>query len=226
MASEDVIYELAARLGSPVTFDRHGWVVWMTSFEEGLVHVETGVSGEDAAVALETTTARTGGYSAKLTAGKTVNKFASIIKRLHPPVVGKIGIEFSWARVPGSTYIDLIVVYYPVGTYYWGALRYDVAALKWQYLDSAGAWQDIETSLTLHSGAKTYHTMKLVLDFENHVYVRAMLDSYETSLADVALKSTSLSVGPYLHVIVRITDTATANPYIYVDDVIVTQNEP
>lgn len=218
--------ELVACLGPAKRYDRRGQVVWLDSFEDGLVHVETVTSGEDAAVALEEATARTGSYSVKLTAGKTLSKYAEVLKRLYLPAGKAMGIEISWARVPAATYIDLALAYFPRGTYYYGLLRIDVANKKWQYQDNAGYYQDIRTDLTLYSGDKAYHTMKLVVDFENNVYVRAMLDEYEVGLANVALRTSTLSAGPYILAYIKFTDTAAANPYIYVDDVIVTQKEP
>ena len=218
--------ELAARLGSSVTFDRRGDVIFLESFENGLIHVKTELGGAGAAVATATASARTGGYSAKLTAGSDGSKFARVRKELYPISVDRIGFEFSWARVPTNTFVRVALAYFPKGVYYYGYLQYDSLLDVWQYLDSAAAWQDLETSLVLYDDDVAYHTMKLVVDFGDNEYVRVLLDGFETDLAGVGMRGSTSALGPFVLAYVELTDQVAVNPYIYVDDLIVTINEP
>lgn len=226
MAGEDVIAELAVRLGSIVSFDRHGDVIFLESFESGLKRIVVHTSGTGAAVVLSVASARTGGYSAKLTAGSDASKYAWVEVRLTPSLKNRLGFEVSWARVPSGTYIEIFLAYFPVGAYHYGALRVDVDADKWQYLDADAAWQDLEIDLTLYTADSFYHTMKLVVDFDSAVYVRAMLDEFVGDVVDVPLRGATIAAGPYLLCYVALTETASANPYIYLDDLVITRNEP
>jgi len=58
--------ELAARLGSIVTFDRRGNVIWLTSFEDGLQGTSFGVDHVDSKGTLSTNRALGGAYSIRL----------------------------------------------------------------------------------------------------------------------------------------------------------------
>lgn len=218
--------ELAARLGSINTFDRRGDAIFLESFESGLIHVATETSGAGAAVAVNVTTAKTGGFSIKITAGRTVGKYAGIYKLLHPTSAHIIGAELSWSRAPPNTFIDLQLIHHITPNLYMGVLRYDVAGQRWRYADAGFLWQDLQTSLDIYNNSKDYNTMKVVIDFQSNRYVRAFLNNLEQDMSGVPLYATGSLLEDHIDFRPRLTDAAATNPSIYLDDLIVTQDEP
>lgn len=218
--------ELAARLGSINTYDRRGDVIHLEDFETGLSAVRTTTSGTGAAAVISPTAAKTGGYSIKLTAGSDETKIAGIILYLHPTLATSIGAEISWSLAPDDTMIELVVFHYTATARYTAAIRYHVNDDVWAYQDSADAWQTMETGLSLYSYANNFHTTKVVLDLTAHTYKRALLNSFATDLTDIPLSTFLATAEPRIEIRPRLRHTGSTNPFIYLDNIIITQDEP
>ena len=67
--------ELAVRLGSPISHDRRGDVIWWDDFECTLNKWQTVANGAGSSVALSDARARNGRYSALLISGSAVVDF-------------------------------------------------------------------------------------------------------------------------------------------------------
>lgn len=235
------IAELAARLGSFNTFDRRGNVVWMDDFESGINKWYATTSpplGAPHRVTQSAVTARNGAFSAELyTYSGLISPSACNIKHSQPyPVLGNMGLEFSFAIQD-----DTLGYLYAHFTLYIGttrlspALRYDHQNKKFQYLDAALNWIDLatgvylknETEMALHYGY-TFNTVKLVVDFPNRNYLRAILNDKEYSMDNIPVfQSGIVFEAPYLDTVISIVSMdAVQEPKVYIDDVIITQNEP
>ncbi len=226
MGGEDVLFELAARLGSPVRFDRHGRVVWMDGFEEGISKWATSPQGSGAAAELDSTQARTGGYSCKLTTGSDGLQFVAISKLLVAPMVARYGVEVSFTFDEDLDRI-LLALNYQDGSVEWQhVLRYVVDDDELQYYDVNKAYQALAPTVPLRESVGLFHTLKLVIDPLEKKYVRALLDDRYFDLADIAAPSVALVEARALGVAFTIDTDVAANVVSYVDDVIVTENEP
>lgn len=218
--------ELAARLGSINTFDRRGNVLWMDDFEDNIDKWALLISEATGSIALSTATARNGATSAKLTTGPTILDFVRMWRLISYPQVGKFGLETSFT-VAGNKEIYKFSFYYDNGTVLkLTDIEYDSDTDLLRYTDSGGVWQDIATSLDLHDNPHLFHTMKLVCDFENDEYIRLLLDKEVYPLTDVALNVGGVSTSPHLFVEYNFINGENASKTCYIDDVIVTQNEP
>ena len=71
--------ELAARLGSPDTFDRRGDVLWMDDFESGLKW-RTSLLGTGSLIDLTATMAASGGKCCRLVTGSANNDYAYLLR--------------------------------------------------------------------------------------------------------------------------------------------------
>lgn len=222
----DDLAELAARLWSIVTFDRRGDVIALDSFSQGINKWERTTAGANAEITTSPTTARTGGYSARLITGAAVNGYARLYRLMPYPSLNRLGIEVSFAihtllyRIgfglglyDGTNYHLAEVLYYPKGN----VLR---------ILNAAGGTTVIDPVVKLYPKPEAFHTIKLVADFNAQMYVRCILNATEYDLAAHAYNVTPSGTDPYLVAIIEtLTDVAT-NYTSYVDDVIVTQDEP
>jgi len=110
--------------------------------------------------------------------------------------------------------------------YYGYQLRWDRATGKLQYADSLGEWQDTGVQQNLHTAQSLYYTLKLVVDTENHEYARALLNRDGVSLAGIAPQSDLIGIESHYRVRVWAYGSVTGISCTYVDDLIITQNEP
>lgn len=218
--------ELAARLGSLDTFDRRGDLVWGDGFEFSLNKWEVTTDGLGAAVALSTARARNGRYSCLLTAGSDSARFAEI-QHAHPvPVTSRLGFEGSFSLGSNLTTLDFTYHIYNGSTLRIWSIRYDDANDRLQYFNSAGVAVTIASALNLPIQQTNFHTLKLVVDYSTGEYVRLLLNNVTYDLSGIAGRSLASAVAAHQRVFVDLVGIVAQNNTVYVDDVILTQNEP
>ena len=218
--------ELAVRLGSFVSYDRQGDVMCLDGFESGLRGFLTGGDGLGYSVAQDSTYSRNGAFSAKMVCGSTLGRSASLNKFLQYPVLGNMGLEFSFTMHDDLETLKAAVLLYDGTNSMLARLTFDEDNSILKYLNSAGAEVDLQAGLVLAEHPYLFHTLKFVVDYTNQKYVRAMLDERSWDMTDIPLYSTLSANPPYMYILISLIGKAAANAAIYVDDFIVTQNEP
>lgn len=218
--------ELAARLGSIDTFDRRGNVVFLDDFENGIAKWEALASGSASAVALSTARARNGAYSCKLTTGAAVDDYAQILRELAPPVDGPIGVEVNFSLDSLGVRLTLQLVRYDAPGYTSFIARFNISTGVIALMVDPGVWQTIATGVALAAAATLFYTLKLVVDTATRRYVRLIMGQTAYDLAAYGGLYSSTPTTPELLVSIRAANHATGTKNTYVDDVIVTQNEP
>jgi len=222
-ASED-INELAARLDNVNVFDRRGNVVDTETFAHGLggcyVVADGGTSYE-----LSCAYSRSDGLSLKcLTTGSdvdavTINKYQGVQGS------GSRGLEVSWSATAKHGRIGIILQYYTGTLYYNAEVYYDFDTETLYYLNDAGAYQAIDTSLLLSGGGSVWHYLKLAVDWDAKEYLRVLIDGHSYSLAGITIHSEAESedISENWHVFV-VGSVTGASDY-YIDSMIYTINE-
>ena len=231
-ASKETVYgqadigELAARLGSIVTFDRRGDVVWLDDFESGIEKWNLTLQGLGATIDWSTIAARSGAFSAKLTAGSTLTHLAHIARGFSPPVPSRIGVEFHTSQ--GSTYEEIICTLYLYDgvNHIETGIKHNYAAQQLSYRDDAFAWVPFANGIQLFQMAEMLHSFKMVFDLVTKRYVRVIFNNLEYDLSAIPLYSVLSAFSPRCVLILQNTGRLANNDYIYIDDVIFTQNEP
>lgn len=226
MGAEDALYELAARLGSPVSFDRHGQVVWMDGFEEGIGKWLATVVGTDAAVALNGDYARNGAWCAKLTGGSDGSGYAMISRLLAFPLLGRMGFEYSFAFDGDLNVLELVFLLYDGTDLHRPVIRYDHPKKLLVYWDSGYGWVPIASGVDLFLSDLPFWTWKLVVDFGGEEYVHLVVNDKYYDLAGIAYPQVASEVNAHLLLIIRNYSLSGENGVVYIDDVIITQNEP
>lgn len=218
--------ELAVRLGSPVSYDRRGDVVVLESFHDGLGAWITEEIGTGASLNLSCISARTGAYSVQLVTGTTGSMMTGVSRYQHRPVLGQIGLEASFAAVSADPQTMLVIYHYTGTGYYLFRLRYDYATELLQFFNSAGAWETVDSGIAFYPERRSYNPMKLVVDLVHNEYNRALFTDSEYSLDGEGGFFVAGASAPYLAIGAYAVGAAAGNYTVYLDDIILTQNEP
>jgi len=217
--------ELAARMGSPVTFNREGYVLLMDTFEYGHGRwTLNGIAPYEAKISAEWS--RYGAYSLKFDVAADAGKYGLMDTYFPFPFAGKYGVEFS-TRL--NTHISMVHV----------DLRFFDGDVRQKYLfylrpideqlaiwDRDLGYKVVVDPLPISTEGQIWHTFKIVVDMKNQYFQRMIVDNVEYNLK--AYRPTLLTTGVAPHAFLRLQfyGHGSGAGVAYVDDVILTQNEP
>jgi hypothetical protein len=218
--------EHAARLGSIVGFDRRGDVLFLDSFEEGHYKWLIGAIGTGGSVDLSRASPRSGVYSLRLIPGSTSSRTATAQRIWAYPILSAFGLEASFTLHGNLQQVNMAIFVY-TGARVWQVYgRYYHTTGELQIYVAGGAWQTIRTIANPLVSSKGYHTWKLVGDPSSGKYVRSIFDAYTDDISAYAMDAPVSAVSPELFTQVQAISIPLNNATVYLDDVIVTQNEP
>lgn len=221
--------ELAARLGSIDTFDRGGDVFWLDDFESSLNSWATSLAGTGAAAAISTASARNGGSSVALTPGSDGGLSAAIQHEAPLIRLSPMGFEFSFTVQDDVSIVEMYMEVYDGGPSAASFRVRWVRALEqlqvWQG-GAAPAWATVQTGVALYSDDGLFNTMKLVGDPDNGDILRVVLNQWTPDVSAYERGIFITTDAAHVRVGIIVYGTAAANPTSYVDDVILTLNEP
>jgi hypothetical protein len=218
--------ELAARLGSIVTFDRRGDVVWLSGFENGLAEFTKVRISDESNRNISTEAAYMGAYSLKLIIGSNTGDMSGIEKWLAYPALSKFGGEFAFTWHTDLDYLDVFFYFYDGINRTEFTIRFSDTNKKIYYLDSGGNLAEIDNLPAWVTTKEEFEVAKLVVDLEAGEYVRLILNNISYPLTGILGKVTSVAVRPMLIFAVRAYGPGATTPTIYLDNLIITQNEP
>jgi len=217
---------LAACLGPAKRYDYRGDILFTDDFGAGLQRWTGSAASANSSVTLSASEALYGGYSVALLAAAEIGGAAQMALELPYPYASVLGVEF---RVYLPTYLTRFQVdcYKYDGTnVHNGSLRYEASTTKLQYRDSANAWQDLRTGVTLHGLTKVFGVWKLVADFDTDHYRRSLVNNYYDDMSALALRHAADASTPRLRILLTLDGDESNEGIAYVDVVVVTQNEP
>ena len=217
--------ELAARLGSIVTFDRRGNVVWLDGFEEGIAQWERLGSGADWNVNISTVTAMSGGYSCQIKPHSAGSLYAGIERAHYALREGIIGFELCFCLGQYIANFNVYVIVYQNGLQlsYW--VKYQQSDRAWYYLNSAGTYTKLFNSDDLATADMLWCRCKLVFDTKDKVYVRFLMNDKEYSMSGIACPVVEYEHRSLVLLGISVFGEAGHSPASYVDNIILTVNE-
>ena len=218
--------EHASRLGWPGSFDGRGDVIWFDDFESGINKWVKWSQGFGASVLWSPDKPKNGGFSCKLITGSNLTRAAQIRRWFAYPVLSNLGLEFSFAIDDKLSYMQVDFTAFTGAKVYMARLKYDYENSKLQYMDNLLAFQDIFTNLDLEDTYQTYNTIKVVGDFNAGLWTRVILNEQSSDLSAISLYSSFSATTPQLRPLLYFKSIDDENATNYIDDVIVTQNEP
>lgn len=218
--------ELAARQGSPVSFDRRGQVIEVQNFANGWGIWSGGGVGALNAYALDPTRSVSGGYSVKLTSGQGEDG-AAVVGGIVPTLPDTVAGLAARVSINAEAKYIVVEMHYHDGAYYhrvqW---RWDVELGKLEVYDEDGNWQTVETDLQFYHNPALFNYIKLVADFDRDYYVRGLFNSIEKDLSAYPVWKEESGLGEALTCKVWVCSLDGYNDIVYVDSVVVTVNEP
>jgi hypothetical protein len=222
----DDMAELAARLGSPDLFNREGNVLFLDTFEHGLKPWNFVGAGVDADAIASNEWSRYGGYSCKLISG-----FADggnmLAQRIFPyPILSKYGVEYAFNVESGVTQLDTVLNHYDGTTKHNYSFRIQFSANRLIIWEAGGVPVIFKTSLPLSTASYANHILKMVVDTVNDKWLRIILNDTEYDLTAYASSDSASAVDPVMDVSISAYSGAASNAAVYIDDLIITFNEP
>ncbi len=218
--------ELAARLGSPLRFDRRGEVLWYDQFDHGLAFWTTAAYGIGGSVKISVADTFMSPYATLLTAGSSSLKVAELSKSIQQASLGKWGFEIAVSFLSDWDYFEIVITIRDGVDFYIASVRLSFTDTELQYSDSAGVFQKVADLLTLQTSPPTYQILKLVFDLSTPEYRHIRLGPTEYDLSGVAMKKTAGSSSAQFWARIRLKGRAGENDTAQLGHVIFTGNEP
>lgn len=218
--------ELAARLGSIVTFDRRGNVIFADNFESGIQNWYPGGIGSQV-IEWCSQYSRDGGFSCKLETDTDEDDSALITRHVGYPVLSIMGMEISISDKQNWKFLYIRLLLTLAGGQWEANVRYDYTAKTLLYLNSLGTYTAIPgASYDTQGNPSYFDTIKLVADFVNYKYKRLTLNDTTYALSGIGLRWVGGLGTPNLHASIELFSDGVGAAIGYVDSIILTQNEP
>lgn len=219
--------ELAARLGSVVIYDRRGDVIDFDNFEETILRWSTTTAVTGDYCRLDSGNAKSGSQSVKLYTAKSAMAYITMSRGLSLRGSDRIGIEISFSNlssvcelIGGAAYYDGTNVHYARWKIIPGTEKlyvYDNTTLDYVEIAGTGA---------IMAAAFTFYTIKMVFDISTGKYIRLLFSNNEYDVSSYPLYSaadtTAIRLLPWFALLGSASDTGN----VWLDDFIITQNEP
>lgn len=218
--------EAAARLGAINVWDRRGWTVWFDDFEAPTLNYYRWATALGEEPVLSNTQVLRGSQSALFIAPAAVNSGSHMARDFPLLREGKLGVEL-WVqavtRVPGYFYFSFYVYDGAIPAYV--KVMYDSVA-KTITLDTRAGDVVVATDIFTRQSYHYFLPIKVVIDTITDKYVRLLVGSQEIDISAHSLTIFGASTNRYLHLTMGVMGDDVGNMRAYVDNLILTQNEP
>lgn len=218
--------ELAARLGSIVTFDRRGDVLWWDDFEDNAAKWTPDYVPAGGTWALSAVRALLGGNSGALGTAAAIGATAEVVRAVFYPVASKVGYEIAFNLPLGG---------YPIvfririddrvdSTDFLIRYNYNTSVLELE--TTLGVVVVIDPAFVLRTAGTGFHILKLVIDMTTLMFVKLILDDYTFDISAYAGNRIGAPVATGINLYALATSALAAGIIMYLGHCIFTQNEP
>jgi len=222
----DDMAELAVRQGAISSIDRLGDVILSEGFENGLTRHNILGSGTDYSASISGKYARSGGFSCKLVAGKTVNVYSRINMVTFFPILSNVGYEISTLLYEVIDYILLGLNIRDGSFLYQAYFAFDLTKDEISIMDEHNNFIPIIKPAGLYDSRIHWYTAKIVVNLTNKTYRRLRFKNLTYDLSEYPLKKGAATTSVSLTISAENRGFVTSNLVAYIDDIIITQNEP
>lgn len=218
--------EVAARLGSIVTYDRRGDVVDFDNFDNSVLKWITDLQGTGAYVRLDSTSVKSGSQAVRLHTPNELAAHAYMSKYI--PLLGQksLGLETSFSYLSSDVTLRVTFWYYNGTQYAVASYRIDIAENNLSILLSDNTWEVITTDIAELNFYHCFHTVKIVADFDTGKYKRVLIDDAEYDMSDKSMRIAASVTTRRLAITVQISNKVDTGGDVWIDDIIWTLGEP
>ena len=218
--------ELAARLGSLMTYDRRGSVIWQYGFQYGVGDVGPAAVGAGSYVVLYEGLWEFPPFSCRMAAAGVAGSYASIERRVAVPQPALVGFQAAIRFSPGAEHVSANVYHYDGAGRWYSEVRVDQLENKFQAWVSPGVYVDLIDPLTDLNTSNAFAHHKLVVDLSTHALVRGILDQHEFDLSPYTMVRSADAQAENLRCRVVNLSVSGAAGSVYVGSLIITASEP
>lgn len=218
--------ELAARLGSPVIFDRRGDLIWLDDFTHDLTNWEVEANTNETAT-IVTEQSLNSGFSCKLLCNTTEATLVQLSRSNPLPVTSRLGLEIAFTL---NQYVQAFYIVWTCsyGKFYaYGMVYLNIKDGTIEYYDETGEPAVLRTDLNLRTHGVIWHCLKVVFDSATHKYTRLLLDDLEYDMSALGFRYMEYEEAPRWNLAFgQEAKNAASPPIAYVAYLLGTQNEP
>jgi len=219
--------ELAVRLGSPVIFHRTGNVIFIEDFEGSLskCRCDTSAGGS---VSISSKYSRSGGFSCKMVTGPVIDDYAWVQVPLAYPALSKMGFEVCWNRSDEGALREISFRFdlYDGTLRWWPEVRWVRATNTWECRISGVGWTSLSPTVNYFVDNLPFNHVKLVVDFVSKEYIKLIANDITYDLSGISIYSLGPPVPARLIPSILTYTRVAAEAVNYIDNIIITQNEP
>lgn len=220
------IAELAARLGSPVNYDRQGKVVAMDTFDNGLSGW-TEVSYPAAAIpTLSVEYAVRGPYCLKFATTDDSGSYSGMRRSFTFPYASRMGVEFHFKSIGQWEYLLLTIDVYD------GTNKF---SLDWEFneidneiiYDYVGGANTVLAALDINRGSLApFNAVKIVFDLVDEEYVYCRVNERYYDISRKGIPKSASSQNATIDVYPLLWETGENERAIWIDNFVITMDEP
>lgn len=220
------IGELAARLGSIVTYDRRGTIVDFDDFEGPVLRIGTGITHVDDYVRHDSLHVKSGSQSLKLHAADSGG--AKPTTATYRAVTGNLrtGFEISFSNLSTTCDLQGHIISYTGTERITAEFTIDPTNLELKLLIGSGLYQKIADLYTFKIAEHAFETIKMVVDFNTRYHVRLLLGPTEYDISTIPLWAYAATAAPTLRAGFYLPTHDSVGGDVWLDDFILTQEEP
>lgn len=218
--------ELAIRLGWPHVFERTGNVLYHDNFEFGVGDwvVNGDVAGDIPCVASRGLMVSP--YSVKLILQNGEFSFSYMRKRVAYPYLTTYGVEVSFLPTAEFGSFDFGFTVFTGEYRYPCYAAWDDVGHRWMLFTDAGGYVEVATYQIDAWDNPVWHPVKIVANMVTKRYCRLMYDAEDLALSDYGINEVADTTAPHMMIYIGAYQAGTRTGDIYVDNVLLTINEP
>jgi len=218
--------ELAVRMGGINRFDRLGTVLFQEAFQYGLGMWYPRYDPVGCIPTLSALYYSTLPYSIKCITIDNIDDYSGISLTLPVPYTSVMGFEVHFKVIGTTDFLDLRTAIYTGNDKYRMHVKIKVNPDEISIYNPDEGYDAIHTKEIYYDGSSPFHVLKVVADIVSGNYSRLVFDGIDYIITDYPLYSVGSEIWPHLSLHYNLENTLAASQTVYIDNVIITMNEP